>query len=175
MPTDGHKAGAVAGKKADVLRHTGLDAETPAVSWNDRMRPLLDTFRVFAKRPFVGYGLGDVAYQIGALRGTPPKTLAEAKPFEAINVFAEALAASGVFAFAVFLGYWCVLLGKGVKSVKRTEDNELKMLLKALLWALVVELLILQISPTILRTYLWVHIGILGAVMSVVRNPKTTC
>ena len=169
LPADSNDvqgAGAVASKKADVLRHTGLDTETPAVSWDDRRRPLLDTLRVFAKNPLVGYGLGDVAYQIGALRGTPPRTLEEAKPFEAINVFAEALAASGVFGFAVFMGYWCVLLGKGVKYVKQAKDTELGVLLKALLWALVIELVLLQISPTILRTYLWVHIGILCAVMS---------
>ena len=117
-------------------------------------------------------GLPDWSTERHAAKDT---TLEEAKPFEAINVFAEALAASGVLGFAVFLGYWCVLPGKGVKYVKQAKDTELGVLLKALLWALVIELLVLQISPTILRTYLWVHIGILGAVMSVVKNLKKTC
>ena len=166
---DGLDAPAV---RTDVLRHTGLDTKTPPVSWNDRIAPLLDTLRVFAKNPLIGYGLGDVAYQIGALRGTPPTTLAEAKPFEAINVFAEVLAGSGVFGFAVFLGYWYVLFSKGLRYARRTENKELGAFLKALLWALLIELVLLQISPTILRTYLWVHIGIVCAVLSVVKKQE---
>lgn len=76
------------------LAGTGI-ADTTAHSVTQREGSLQDTVTVFLKSPLIGKSLGGVSSAIAELHGESIGSFEASKSFEGMNVFAEALAASG--------------------------------------------------------------------------------
>ena len=156
---------------------TGLNG-TPAHSVNDRERSLQLTFQIFERSPFVGYSLGGVATAIGAMQGARITGNSDAKQSEGGSVFAEILAASGIIGIIPFILYFASLIRLPIAAA-RASDPATRMVLSGLIWALCMELIILQFNQNILRAYLWFHIGVVSATYAAVRldqwraNPRT--
>lgn len=135
-----------------------------------RFREFLDTFQIFLNSPIIGYSLGGVSSAIGELRGIDVTSFDDAKNNEGMSVFTEVLAASGIIGFIPFALYIVKIVIKPIKISKKILNMDMRNLLKAMAFALIVELIILQFNQTILRLYLWLHIAILSAIYSVVSN-----
>lgn len=152
--------------KADHLMRflaggTGLFG-TPAHSTAGRSDRMFETLAVVRKSPFVGYSLGGVAAAIAESHGETVTTQEGAKNREAVSVFLEVLAASGVIGFVPFVAYILTLFIKPAGLARLSED-QYRAILTALLWALAMEFLVLQFNQNILRPYLWFHIAVLSA------------
>jgi hypothetical protein len=145
-----------------VLNGTGL-SNTAAHSVIQREDAFGDTLEVFFNHPLVGQSLGGVSSAIAGLHGDIVNSFEESKDFEGMNVFAEALAASGIIGiipFAIFVG---VTIVKPLQ-LARSSNPFYSSLLHALVRALVFAWLILQFNQNMLRPYLWLHLAILATV-----------
>jgi hypothetical protein len=151
---------------------TGI-SNTTAHSVIERENSLGDTFTVFLKHPFFGQSLGGVSSAIAELHGEPIRSFEDSKAFEGMNVFAEALAASGLFGIIPFLAFLVVTVRKPLKlatSVPTFYATTLRALVRSLFfgWA------ILQFNQNMLRPYLWIHIAILATVYAAALRFVTT-
>jgi hypothetical protein len=64
-------------------------------------------------------------------------------------------------------------LGATIKkplSMSRKTGGDIGTVLSGLVWALCMELLVLQFNQNILRAYLWFHLGVLAAAYAAVAN-----
>lgn len=146
---------------------TGLNG-SPAHSVDDRERQLEYTLDIFKKSPLIGYSLGGVATAIGAMQGIRITGNNDAKQTEGGSVFAEILAASGVVGIIPFLLYFIALFRQPGVAV-RGADPPTRIVVSGLVWALGMELLVLQFNQNILRAYLWFHIGVVSAAYAAVK------
>lgn len=145
-----------------MLGGTGL-VGTPSHSFTNRLDGLVNTLEIVADHPFIGVSLGGVATAIADAQGVIVAGNEGAKEFEGMSVFAEVLAASGLVGFIPFLMYFTTLIVNPWNLSYRI-DKESGKFLRALIIALLFELVILQFNQNILRVYLWFHIGVLSAV-----------
>lgn len=150
-----------------MLNGTGLEG-TAAHSSKERMNQFDDTLAAYAASPVVGYSLGGVAPAIGGLNGSLVTDQEEARRYEGMSIFAEALAASGTFGFIPFVLYMGTILIAPIRLVKKTH-GEFRPILLSLIGSLGAVLVILQFNQNILRPYLWLHIGILSALYYVLK------
>ncbi len=146
---------------------TGING-TPAHSVYDRERSLELTFEIFQKSPLVGYSLGGVATAIGAMQGMRITGNNDAKQSEGGSVFVEVLAASGAIGAIPFILYFGALIRLPLVAARGT-DPPTRIVLSGLVWALCMELLVLQLNQNILRAYLWFHIAVLSAAYAAVK------
>jgi hypothetical protein len=157
------------------LAGTGI-ADTTAHSVTQREGSLQDTLIVFLRNPFIGKTLGGVSSAIAELHGETVESFEASKPFEGMNVFAEALAASGIIGIIPFLWFLVVTIRKPLRLV-RLSTPFYSVLLRALVRSLVFGWAILQFNQNMLRPYLWVHIAILvtvyGAALQSARTQAT--
>ncbi|MEO8626539.1 MAG: O-antigen ligase family protein [Betaproteobacteria bacterium] len=149
-----------------VAGGTGLFG-TPAHSVNDRESSMQDTLGLVYKSPFLGYSLGGIAPAIGEENWEDIKTQEGAKKREGMSVFVEVLAASGVIGFIPFTIYILTIFLKPTMLARKCR-GEYGTVLFGLVWALGIELLILQFNQNILRPYLWFHIAVLSATYAAV-------
>jgi hypothetical protein len=168
-------AGVLAVHKADrflqiISGGTGLFG-TPAHSVSNRQSDLRATMALVKKSPFIGYSLGGIAPAIGEDRweSQSTQTQAAAKQHEGLSVFVEVLAASGVIGFIPFVVYVLTLLIAPL-WLARVCGPPYNIVLTGLVWALLMEFVILQFAQNILRPYLWFHIAVLSAVYVVVKE-----
>jgi hypothetical protein len=144
------------------LNGTGL-SNTAAHSVVQREDSLEDTFTVFLQHPIIGQSLGGVSSAIADIHGETIKSFEESKAFEGMNVFAEALAASGIVGIIPFLWF----LGTTIRSPLLLASHSAPFyatLLRGLVRSLLFGWAILQLNQNMLRPYLWVHLAILAAV-----------
>jgi len=146
---------------------TGING-TPAHSVDDREKSLEQTWEVFQKSPLVGYSLGGVASAIGALKGARISGNSDAKAMEGGSVFVEVLAASGAVGVIPFILYLVALIRQPLVAARQI-DASTREVLSGLVWALCMELIILQFNQNVLRAYLWFHIGVLSAAYAAVK------
>jgi hypothetical protein len=141
-------------------------------STGQRITEFIDTLKAFLKSPFIGYSLGGIPSAIAKVRGTRIGTQYQAKDYEGMNIFAETLAASGIFGFIFFISFLIIIFYKTNRLIKdlRPVNPQFSTLLLALLLGLLFELLILNMNQNILRTYLWIHIGIVNLGFFVGKN-----
>lgn len=151
-----------------LLNGTGI-GNTAAHSVLQREDAFSDTLTVFLEHPLVGQSLGGVSSAIAGLHGEIVSSFEASKLFEGMNVFAEALAASGAVGIIPF----AIFLTKTIRNPLRLAsvvDPLYGNLLRALVRALLFCWIILQFNQNMLRPYLWVHIAVLCAVYSAARN-----
>jgi hypothetical protein len=151
-----------------LLQGTGIGG-TSAHSVSERESNLLNVIEVFKKSPILGKGLGGIYAEMAANKGLNPADVESQNVATGICIFAEVLAASGIIGFAVFIWYIIKLILNPFKLSKKVDNNN-KYLLKALTYALIVELVILQFNQNILRQYLWLHIAMLSAYYNVIKG-----
>ncbi|TAH27100.1 MAG: hypothetical protein EAZ07_02375 [Cytophagales bacterium] len=131
-----------------------------------------DTFKAFLNSPIIGYSLGGIPTQIAKIRGVVIVNQEEAKNHEGLNIFAEVLAASGIFGFCFFIAFLYLIFRKNLKLISYLKhiNPEWGKIIAALLLAFFCELLILIFNQNILRAYLWVHIAVLNCSFFVFSN-----
>ena len=115
---------------------------------------------MFFEHPLIGVSLGGVATEIGRTRHNDVFDNDSIKDNEGICTTAEILAACGLLGFIPYFLYMRRLTWT---TICLADRSELGVIVKALGWSLLFLLLILQFNETILRSYVWLHIGILSA------------
>ena len=153
-----------------LVNGTGLFGTATHSTTTGRIPTFVEVLEVFAKSPFIGYSLGGIASALAEHRNVAVSDLADLKQHEGMNVFAETLAASGVIGFIPFLAYIGSLFYRPLRLMPKITNPIFANMLKALVIALLFELVILQLNQNILRPYLWVHIAILAAAYSVTKR-----
>lgn len=144
-----------------LLNGTGIGG-TASHSVDDRSLAMSRTFEIFLENPIVGVSLGGIPENISDMIGVSGNL----KSFEGSAVFLEVLAASGIIGIIPFLIYFFKMFYDSWKVARRFKNK----IVLVLLVALASELIILQLNQNILRPYLWMHIAILSAVLSVVKS-----
>jgi len=152
-----------------LLQGTGI-AETPDHSVRARMDTFLDVWDIFSASPIIGYSLGGIPSAISNLYMDEVRSMQDAKMYEGMNIFAEVLAASGLFGFIAFLCYISKMILEPFRLSGNLTNPEMRCILRALTWALIAELAILQFNQNILRPYLWLNIAVLSAAIGAARS-----
>ena len=129
-------------------------------SSGERFLTFQDTLNVFYEHPLIGVSLGGVATEIGRSRHNSVSDNEAIKESEGICTTAEILAASGLVGFIPYFLYLRRLMWT---TIRIEDQSRLGITVKALGWSLLFLILILQFNETILRSYVWLHIGILSA------------
>jgi len=111
----------------------------------------------------MGQSLGGVSAAIASLHGQTIRTFEDSKEFEGMNVFAEALAASGILGVIPFIAFLMVTVRKPLTLTNLVHPFYASTL-RALVRSLVFAWAVLQFNQNLLRPYLWVHIGVLATV-----------
>lgn len=138
----------------------------------ERIDGLLTQLTIFSRNPLKGYSLGGVSQAIAFEKGVTVISQETIKPYDvSMNIFVETLTASGLIGFLFFLWYIFCLLRKPKRIVLSNDlSNSMVILIKALVWSLLFEFVILCFNQNILRAYLWVHIGLLNGVYYAVKT-----
>ena len=148
---------------SDDLRFLASGVETldsSSHSSGERIDVFKETLDVFFEHPLIGVSLGGVATEIGRTRHNYVFDNESIKDNEGICTTAEVLAACGLVGFIPYFLYMRRLTWT---TISLADGSELGVIVKALGWSLFFLLLILQFNETILRGYVWLHIGILSA------------
>src|SRR5258708_4968201 len=143
-----------------LARGLGVLDRAESASTEGRYEVFQETLGVFYEHPIIGVSLGGVATAIGHLRHNDVTNQEEAKENEGQCTTAEVLAASGILGIVPYLLYMTRLMWAPLRS---TDHSELGLIVKALGWSFIFLILTLQFNQTILRSYVWLHIGILSA------------
>jgi len=138
--------------------------DTTSHSSGERFVVFQETLDVFYEHPLIGVSLGGVATEIGRSRHNAVNDNDVIKDNEGICTTAEILAASGLVGFIPYFLYMKRLMWT---TIRIKDDSDLGVTVKALGWSLLFLILILQFNETILRSYVWLHIGMLSAAFSV--------
>ena len=136
-----------------LLGGTGIGG-TPAHSVDTRTLYMEKTLNVFYESPVIGASLGGVAEKIAI----DENQRGELKDSEGTAVALEVLAASGIIGVIPFILYFYRIIKKSVLKFYVTNDG----IGLGILWALVAEIVILQLNQNILRPYFWIHIAVLS-------------
>ena len=153
-----------------LLNGTGLFG-TSSHSFSDRFKGMTDTLIVFSQSPLIGHGLGGVYTAVAQLNGFNIYLNSVQDVGIVQNIFAEVLAASGVFGFIFFIKYLFDLIYKPLYySYKKIKSKKRSIILRTFSISLIFELLILIFNQNILRPYLWIHISLLCLIYEVYRR-----
>ena len=148
---------------------TGL-LGTSAHSYSQRTSELVDTLRVFWQSPIIGYSFGGLSTAIARLNGVRVTNLAEAGVYEPMGFFPVVLAASGIIGFIVFIVYLTSIFIKPIFWQQKTDDIEMKIIVKSMILALFFELIVLQLTQNPLQIGLWIHIAMITAIHRVAKK-----
>jgi hypothetical protein len=133
------------------------------------------TVKIFLDNPIYGVSLGGIPSALGKQDGIRIRNQEQIKAssynggevgysegYEGQNIFAELLAASGLFGFPLIISYFFLLFYKPLRlsiKLKHFEDGHL---LKSMLFAGFLVLFMLFFNQNILRTWLWIHIALIN-------------
>lgn len=157
-----------------LLAGTGVGAES-SHSVDQRSSEFDDVVTIFRDSPVFGYSLGGLSSAIAHKHGTSVQSFEEAKDFEGMGVFAQVLAASGIIGFIPFAWFVISIIVKPYNLAGKIQDSQSASILRAMVWSLVFELMILQFNQNILRLYLWLHIALLVTCYHVLRCGTKLC
>jgi hypothetical protein len=143
-----------------LLQGTGINS-TATHSVSIRGKDFFDTLSIFLNSPVIGYSLGGVAVAIGNLRGVYVNSNEIAQSNEGLNIFAEALAATGIIGFVILITYFSRFFLVFTK-ISRTKKSIFEQVYIALFVGFLLEIFAMQFNQNILRVYFWVHISILS-------------
>lgn len=140
---------------------TGLGIIDDPGSTQGRWERAEQTLMVFVQHPIIGVSLGGVDAAIGKRNHAVIKNNDDAKDNQGQWTTAEVLAASGVVGFVFYVLYLTGLF----REAFRLPNEPFTVVVKALGWGLLFLIIILQFNQTILRAYLWFHIGLMSAAL----------
>jgi hypothetical protein len=144
------------------LNGTGIN-DAAAHSVVQRENAAQDTLAVLWSHPIIGRSLGGVSAAIAERYGDAVQSFQDSKAYEGMNVFAEALAASGLIGIIPFAWFLVVSIARPLR-LARISPPLYSTLLRALLRSLLFAWAILQFNQNMLRPYLWAHVAILAMV-----------
>lgn len=156
----------VGGSASFLLAGLGVSEELGEWSREGREGDLQDTISVFLQHPIMGVGLGGVGPEIARMRHVPQIDQDDEVRVEGQCTTMEVLAGTGIFGFAAYAAYLLILFIAPFRLKNASTE------LKALTWALIFLIAILQFNQNILRLYLWFHIALLSAAYSVLHDGK---
>lgn len=135
-------------------------------SFSDRFSGIKIALKIWLKHPVCGVGLGNLPYycynefilgntQMLYRYADMIKTENILKIFEPSNVLTELLASLGLFGFISFSFFFLVIWKYFLLAYKKRPFFSVNLMV-----SVIVMLFLLQINQGLLRTYVWVHLGI---------------
>jgi len=118
------------------------------------------TWQTFLNYPLLGTGIGAVPVDIASQRGSTVVSLESAKDNEAMSVFIEILASTGLIG-GVLLTAFAVSVTNQCRIKKREFDLWRRLILRGLCWSILWLLIILQFNQNFLRIYVFLDIAVL--------------
>lgn len=130
-------------------------------SFNERWSGLVAYWNLFIEHPVFGVGLGAGPYILAQKLGLDMSTLSRLaiERCQAMNVTTEVLASLGLYGVLWFCLLFCLLLWVFQRGYQKASVGEKKELI-ALGLSLCVLLFVMQFNQSIMRAYVWVHVGI---------------
>ncbi len=136
-----------------------------------RIRAFLNTLQVFLESPIIGTSLGGTDAAVAHLMGEVI-TAADTGTYS-ICILLEVFAAWGFLGGILFLT-WLFRLCISEYCAMPAASKQRKEIVRALIYALVFEILILCLNQNVLRPTLWVHFSVLSAAYAIVYRRKNT-
>lgn len=134
----------------------GLSAHSSAPREGD----FIMTLRSFMAHPLIGTGIGALPAEIGAARGAPVATLAQAKFQEGMSIFAEILATTGILGGVLIAGFGTATV-RACRRAKAQFAGWHLTILAALSWGMIWLLVALQFSQNFLRLWIFFMLAVL--------------
>lgn len=156
------------GEAGFLIRGLGIMDNDASYSSQGRWDIAMQTLHIYINHPIIGVSLGGIAPAIARQNYSTVADNDDAKANEGMCTTLEVLAASGTIGFCFYVLYMTRLIRQGFRSGLNSP------VVKSFVWALVFSLLILQIDQNILRSYVWLHIGLLSAACRVFSTSGST-
>lgn len=137
---------------------------TSSHSADGRIKPLYKTMETFKDNFWFGCSIGGVDPYIAYLNGVTYEGNGASMCFTV-----EALASFGVIGFFFFARFFYILFKQSMILSKKISNDDAG-IIKAFLWALVMECIILHFNQNICRIYFWVHIALLCTVYAILKK-----
>jgi hypothetical protein len=142
-----------------------------------------ETFDIFLENPLVGVSLGGIPSAIASKYNLVITNQEQIKStgyngteagysagFEGQNIFAELIAASGIFGFPLIIIYLFLTFYLPYKLSNNRISKEDKYILRSLLFSGVLVFAMLFFNQNILRTWVWIHIAFINTFYFIVKN-----
>lgn len=133
-------------------------------SVQERWRWLVEYWNVFLEHPLIGVSLGAGPFYIASQKGSgsidplDPQILNIYSP---MNATTEVLASLGLLGGLCFLIFFYLLINSFRQTLRNPAlTSEEKITLISFALSICVMLMTLQFSPSIMRAYMWIHIGL---------------
>lgn len=144
----------------NLIQRNGIDfivaglgiGGSSAHSSSARISEMINTFQLFQKSPFWGYGLGGVPVKYCEVYDIPFDSGAS------MCVWVELLAASGIVGIIPFTIWFHRIISR--LNGKRIKESDRFKECRALLYAVLFECMILAMNQNILRVYFWTLLGV---------------
>ncbi len=132
-------------------------------SLTERWDGIVNYWNIFLSHPIFGVGFGCGPFHIAQKKGKAigdyfdPAFIAAYNP---TNVTTEVLAGLGIVGGALFLGFFFFLIQSFRSSLKLPLSEEERIALIALALSVCVMFMTLQMNQSIMRSYMWIHVGV---------------
>lgn len=153
----------------------GIVESSGSFSADERSETSRTTGLVALDHIFIGGGFGAVPSAIAVIEGITNPSLEDAKLLDGKNVTFELIASLGLIGAVSFYTFFFLTINNAIDISKKITENELSnsstdllaLVLRGLCWALIIQIILLQLNQNILRAYTWIFIGILFATIRV--------
>lgn len=133
-------------------------------SVQDRWRGLIEYWNIFLEHPLVGVSFGGGPFYLAKLKGSSSHDLLDPQilaHFSPMNVTTEVLASCGILGSLCFLCFFYLLMKTFRSSLQIPNlSNEERIILISFALSICVMFMTLQFNQSIMRAYMWIHIGI---------------
>ena len=145
------------------------------ISFTSRWAGILNYWTVFSQHPWFGVGLGAGPFYLFQIYSAEHGNMLDTDVYNTYaptNVTLEILSGLGVFGFSIFIWFIAALGRTFLRGLKIKGLNEIeKINLLAFALSLCVMFAALQFNQSIMRAYMWVHVGMfVGYVWHLSRN-----
>lgn len=130
----------------------------------DRWRGLMEYWNIFVENPLIGVGFGGGPFYLAQKKGIDssdllnPQILALYSP---MNVTTEVLASVGILGGLCFLYFFYLLISLFLSALRISSLTEQeRIILISFALSICVMFMTLQFNQSIMRAYMWIHIGI---------------
>jgi len=156
-----------------ILNGTGVMG-TSDHSIFERYQGFYSILKLFTESPIIGYSLGGLSYHLSVEKfGKEPASFIDSK-IEGNGVILEILAGTGIFGFIIFILFLHSLINNYKKIVLLYKDsNRLLIIFIAFSFGLLFQFLSIQPNQNILRSYLWLNLGLYLALCKIMLKEKS--
>lgn len=129
----------------------------------DRWQGCVKYWEIFLQHPILGVSFGGGPYHLAVEKHGSSVDLADPmilSVYGPMNVMTEVLASVGLLGCGCFCCFFYLLIRSFSKGLKVVVDEEERAILIALALSICVMFATLQFNQSIMRPYLWIHVGI---------------